>query len=342
MTPLVLPAALAGPQRLPFYLAMEEWAACALPGGEYFFTWRVNPTVILGRNQQISTEVDLEYCRSHGIDFYRRRSGGGCVYADMDNIMMSYITDRRASIPEIFYDYSLRITGILQTLGLDAKVTGRNDITIGGRKVSGGAFYRLGPHSIVHSTMLFSTDMGNMLRAITPSRSKLATKQVASVASRITTVAEHLQRFSVEEFDRYIISAMASDKPRLLTEPEITQIRNIESKYYEPAWIYGAEYSEYSRQRLHIDGVGELSAHLSFEDDGITISKIDIEGDYFLLRDLDEGLLNRLLGVRYTQEDISAALEDTDPSQTIAGLDRKALLCLLFLSTPQINLTPNT
>ena len=79
-------------RRLPFYLAAEEWAARVLPPDDYFFAWRVAPTVICGRNQDMAAEVDLDYCRTHGIDVVRRRSGGGCVYADRNNWMFSYIT----------------------------------------------------------------------------------------------------------------------------------------------------------------------------------------------------------------------------------------------------------
>ena len=78
--------------RLPFYLAMEEYVAREFPAQDYFFMWQVDPTVIFGRNQLVESEVDCEYCNSNGIQMYRRKSGGGCVYADMSNIMLSYIT----------------------------------------------------------------------------------------------------------------------------------------------------------------------------------------------------------------------------------------------------------
>ena len=79
-------------RKLPFYLAVEEYVARELPAGDYFFMWQVQPTVIFGRNQLIEAEVDIDYCRANGIATYRRKSGGGCVYADLDNIMFSYIT----------------------------------------------------------------------------------------------------------------------------------------------------------------------------------------------------------------------------------------------------------
>ena len=77
--------------KLPFYLAMEEYLAehC---GEDLLFTWQVEPTVIFGRNQVMLAEVNVDYCEQHHIQYYRRKSGGGCVYADKGNIMISYIT----------------------------------------------------------------------------------------------------------------------------------------------------------------------------------------------------------------------------------------------------------
>ena len=126
-------------RRLPFYLAMEEWAALTLPPDDYFFAWRVAPTVICGRHQDIEREVDLAYCSREGIDVVRRKSGGGAVYADMDNFMFSYITpgDEMSSV---FSRYTSMIASMLASLGIEAKPTGRNDIFIGTSKVAGNAF----------------------------------------------------------------------------------------------------------------------------------------------------------------------------------------------------------
>ncbi|MBQ5508275.1 MAG: lipoate--protein ligase family protein, partial [Muribaculaceae bacterium] len=152
-------------RRLTFYLAMEEHAARLLKDDksidELFFTWRVRPTVIFGRNQLIDSEVNVAYCKANGIEYYRRKSGGGCVYADMDNLMFSYIT-RSDDVTTTFSHYTHAIVAMLKDLGLDASDTSRNDIMIEGKKVSGNAFYHLPGISIVHGTMLYDTNMENM------------------------------------------------------------------------------------------------------------------------------------------------------------------------------------
>ena len=158
--------------RLPFYLAMEEYIAREFPAQDYFFMWQVQPTVIFGRNQLIDSEVDRLYCRENGIQTYRRKSGGGCVYADKSNIMLSYITPS-SNVNFTFNRYMLMVEHALQKLGVDARTTGRNDILVDGKKVSGNAFYHLPGRSIVHGTMLYDTNLEHMARATTPSDSKL-------------------------------------------------------------------------------------------------------------------------------------------------------------------------
>lgn len=162
-------------RRLPFFLALEEWVARRMPAGDYFFSWQVDPTVICGRNQEIDKEVNLEYCRSHGIDVVRRRSGGGCVFADRQNFMFSFIT-ASDMVVEVFAAYTEMIAAALRKVGIDATSTGRNDITIGGKKVSGNAFYHLPGRSIAHGTMLYDFDPVHISNAITPSKAKLESK----------------------------------------------------------------------------------------------------------------------------------------------------------------------
>lgn len=234
---LVLPAKKTLP--LAFFLAMEEWAAECLPSGEYFFTWSVNPTVIIGRNQDINAEVNLDYCRQHGIDVVRRRSGGGCVYADGDNIMMSYICPE-TDVAAVFARYTAMVAAQLRKMGIDAEPTGRNDITVNGRKVSGNAFYLLPNRSIVHGTMLFDTNLEHMLNAITPSKAKLESHQVKSVESRITMCSRLLPEISFDEFHDRLTAGLQTSQI-FLGEEDIRAIENIEQRYYRPSWLMNGE-----------------------------------------------------------------------------------------------------
>lgn len=313
-------------RRLPFYLAMEEWAAATLPPAEYFFSWRVEPTVICGRNQDVEAEVDLAYCRERGIDVCRRKSGGGCVYADLDNIMVSMVSPR-TDVEGAFARFSSLLASLLGRLGLDAEVSGRNDVLIGGRKVAGGAFYKLPDRSIAHSTLLFSTDMDNMLRAITPSRSKLESKMVQSVQSRVTTVAEHLPWLTIEGLEQALTEHLgAGDATLALTAADIAAIERMEQAYYDPRWLSGRKSA--GSLSVLLPDVGTIVAHVTLAPDG-TISDMALLGDFFALADLEEEIYSRARGCRPDAASLAQAFAAVDASAIIRGLDTERLINII-------------
>lgn len=312
-------------RRLPFYLAMEEWAAANLPAADYFFSWQVEPTVIFGRNQRIDLEVNLDYCRENGIETYRRKSGGGCVFADRHNIMFSYITPSE-HVSTTFARYTAMIAEMLRSLGVDAEASGRNDITIGGRKVSGNSFYHVPGRSIVHGTMLYDTDFRHMANAITPSRSKLESKQVHSVPAHITTLNQHIS-MAIDDFNRYAIGFL-TDSEIVLSDVQLEEIEELSQPYYTPEWIFGRRSSASLRHNRRIEGVGEFAVGVDLREG--RIGNIDIEGDFFLLSDLDSGLLDRLRDVRYAEKDIEEALSGIDTSEIISGLSTPQFIDLII------------
>lgn len=316
-------------QRLPFYLAMEEWAAKNLRdvADDLFFMWQVEPTVIFGRNQRIDKEVDLDYCRANSISFYRRKSGGGCVFADMNNIMFSYITSAD-DVVTTFSRYTSMVAAFLRSLGLDASDSSRNDVLIGDRKVSGNAFYHLPGRCIAHGTMLYDTDLTHISRAITPSRSKLESKGVKSVGSRITTIREHLPHLGIEEFKRRALESLTDGEIRL-TPSQIEEIRAIEETYYDPRWNHGARHASTISRRKRIEGVGEFFADIDLRPDNLTIEKVNLSGDFFILGDLDTLLLNRLRGAALTPDGIAAAMDGCDPALAVPGLTVPDLIAML-------------
>lgn len=315
------------PRPLPFYLTMEEYVARRLPADtEAFFMWQVDPTVIFGRNQVMDNEVNLDYCTKRGIKVFRRRSGGGCVYADRGNIMFSYVTTDADPVTTTFSRYTSMVAAMLRSLGLDASDTSRNDILIGSRKVSGNAFYHIPGRSIVHGTMLFNTDMANMAAAITPSSVKLDAKGVESVRSRITVLSDHLA-MDIERFKAYARSYLCSEPDILLTDADVRTIEEESQPYYSEAWINGRRAGA-ARRPVRVDGAGEFRVALTSDTDG-RIDRVDLTGDFFMTGDLDTMLLDRLRGVQPTPEAIRAALADTDPSTVIPGLSTEALIKLI-------------
>jgi len=310
---------------LPFYLAMEEYAARIIGEDDIFFMWQVEPTVIFGRNQLIASEVNVDYCREHGIAFYRRRSGGGCVYADRDNIMFSYIT-RSDEVQTTFSTYTSAVAAMLRDLGLNASASDRNDVLIDGRKVSGNAFYHIPGRSIVHGTMLYSTNMEHMLGAITPSREKLTSKGVESVRSHITTLREHLS-MDIEAFKRHVRETLCDGEIKLGVE-DIAEIERLALPYLEASFLWGNDPRCEVSCGGRIEGVGSI--HVNVELKGGVVHDLHLTGDFLpMCEDVRTVLLDKLRGARLEASDLRNALNGCDAGQWILNLTNEQLITLL-------------
>lgn len=311
---------------LTFYLAAEEYVANNFDRKDYFFMWQVNPTVIFGRNQLIENEVNLEYCKNHDIKTFRRKSGGGCVYADMNNIMLSYITDE-GNVNFTFNKYINLIVFMLNKLGVNAVASGRNDIMIDGRKVSGNAFYHTPKRNIVHGTMLYDTDMQNMVGSITPSDTKLISKGIQSVRQHITLLKDYID-LSLEEFKAFMKQQLC-DEEITLTEKDIEQIKIIEQEYLSDEFIYGnnPKYNIISKQR--INDVGDMEIRIEIKND--IIKSINVMGDFFIAGDIDAKIIKPLRNIPLERNRISEALPDS-LSEIIPNLKKDDFINLILQS----------
>lgn len=310
-------------RRLSFYLAMEEYIAHNINEDECFFMWQVNPTVIFGRNQLMENEVNLEYVRANGIETYRRKSGGGCVYADFSNIMFSYITkDRNVSFT--FLSYLQRVALTLQKLGINAIASGRNDITVDEKKVSGNAFYRTSEKSIVHGTMLFNTDLEKLVLSITPNDKKLISKGVESVRKRVTNLSEYID-IDIEEFKSFVRTHLC-DQDRTLTNDEIAKVEEIEKEYLSEEFIYGNN-PRYSLVKHSYGDAGDIQIRMELKNN--VIKDINIVGDYFLVGDIDV-LLKKLLNTNYDRQAVEEVLKEVKLEDYIFNLSKSHFIDILF------------
>ena len=216
---------------LVFYLAMEDFVAKSIEG-DSFFVWRVAPTVIIGRNQDLEAEVNMEFCRKHDVRVVRRKSGGGCVYSDMGNVMVSYIS-RRGDVSEIFERYLDAMADCLGSVGVEANKSGRNDILVQGRKVSGNAFHQLPDRSIVHGTLLYDTDFDALEESIRPPVEKLERHGVASVRQRVENLRTFLDPSvipSVEALEDAVVAYFCDDEV-ILSDEDIARIEEMAAGY---------------------------------------------------------------------------------------------------------------
>ena len=222
-------------RNLTFYLALEEYLVehCQ---EDVFFIWQVDPTVIFGRNQDMEAEVNVEYCEKNDIRMFRRKSGGGCVYSDRGNVMLSYVTKKKDIDPTFTY-FLNALVGALSDLGINAVKSTHNDVMIGDRKVSGNAFFKTPNGSIVHGTLLYDTDFEVLQKAITPSREKLNSHGIKSVRQRVMNLTEVCQ-IELGILKEHLVGYFC-DKKRKLTDDELAEIEKIETTYTNSKFILG-------------------------------------------------------------------------------------------------------
>lgn len=311
---------------LPFFFAIEEYVAKHYTDDEYFFIWRVPPTVMVGRNQLVEKEVNSDYCKAHGVQVFRRKSGGGCVYADDGCMQFSYISGED-TVADMFSDYVTRIVEVLRALGIDAEKTGRNDITVAGRKVAGHAFYKIPGRSVLHNTMLYSTNLEELTRCLTPPDEKLISKGIDSVRQRVTNLCEHTS-LSLDELATGVRRLMCGNKMRTLTETDMKGVAEIEKVLASDEFTYGnnPKYTVIKQRRM--EDVGTIEARVEVK--GNKIKSMNLLGDFFVLGDIDGQLIAPLRNVPFERNAVAAALADVQVPAVIRNLRVEGLLNLLF------------
>lgn len=246
------------------------------------------------------------------------------MYADMSNVMFSYITKDEA-VNFTFNKYINMVVMVLQRLGVDARASGRNDVLIGDRKVSGNAFYHVPGRSIVHGTMLYDTDMQNMVGAITPSNVKLTSKGIQSVRQRIALLKDYVD-ISLEDFKRFVRENLC-DGEMTLTDADVAEIKKIEEEYLTPEFIYGNNPKCSLLKKARLDGVGDVEVRIGMKNN--VVKDISVLGDFFIVGDIDAGIVRPLRNVPFTEEEIRKALPDS-LEDVVLNLKKEDFVRLLF------------
>ena len=301
-------------------LAAEEWYLTTLEGPSCR-VWRNSPSVIIGRYQNAYAEIDIDFVERCGIQVVRRLSGGGAVFHDEGNVNYSFY-----NVPKM--QALSMIVSVLRSLGLNVSTSGRNDILLGGQKISGVAECRQGAHTLVHGTLLFDASMDSLSGALKPRKEKFEGKAVKSVRSRVTNIREHLsQDMTVEEFMRFIINGLSVARhPRPVRE-SLDGIEHLrQTKYATREWNFGrSPGSAFSSVRKFPAGLVELYMDI----DGGNISHLDVKGDYFFRRPTEE-FCERLIGCPYEREVIAARLGNLPLDDYFSGISPDDLLTLFF------------
>ena len=287
-----------------YYFAVEK----ALDD-DVFLMWKTTPTLMIGKYQNTLEEIDGAYAREKGLTVVRRLSGGGTIYTDEGGWQFSYIT--RSLGMEIEFDRFIGpVVEVLRSLGLDAAATGRNDITVNGRKVSGNAQFRLGSATVHHGSLLFDTDIDELVRSTTPQPYKITSKAIKSVRERVINIREALpeeNRMTADEFRDTVVRRL-TDSVYTLTPEDDARIRELGQEHFaDPKLIYAAAPKFEIEKTVHLPGGNFIV--------GLTVRKGRIEnagitGDFFAASDsLGSDMSGALIGCDYTPDAVKAVLE---------------------------------
>ncbi len=312
-----------------------------------FILWRNRPSILIGRNQNTLSEINMDYANENGIDVVRRTSGGGTVFCDLGNINFTFITRKgRSSNLDIegtfgqnankeetliccgFEKFAMPVVSALKALGIEAAFSGRNDILVEGSKISGNAQYHEGNKLLHHGTILYDGDLSLLAGALKSKPLKFKDKSVKSVASRVTNIANHMaEKMDVVVFREYlrdfIMKAHGIETIYELTEKDLLAIEKIQKEKFESYdWNFGKSPSyTFNNEVRYPAGTFEFQAKVK----GGKIDALQINGDFFGEQPI-ETLCQKLIGTPYEVGAIRGQLEDTDLHSYAQNLKKEELI----------------
>ena len=308
-------------------LAMEERLFEILPkGSECVFLWQNDNTIVVGKNQNTQAEINGDFVSQNGIRVVRRLSGGGAVYHDLGNLNFTFIADGGERID--FGKFCAPMIETLRSFGLDARLSGRNDMTIDGKKFSGNAQYLNNGRALHHGTILFSSDLTVLSQALRVDRTKIESKAIRSVASRVTNLKEYLpEGTTLQDLKVRLLEHLGELEPLTLTAEDEAAIGILKKERYDTwEWNYGRSPEHIVTNRRRIEGCGIVTVCCQVEH-GI-IRGLTIRGDFFGSRDISE-LEELLVGCRFQTEEIRACLDKADLEKYILGISKQELAELI-------------
>lgn len=305
---------------------MKNWSE------ECFILWRNMPCILIGRNQNAMSEINIDYVKKNDIKIVRRLTGGGAVFNDLGNINFTFITNKDQNDHINFKKFAQPIINALKDLGVDAEFSGRNDITIEGKKFSGNAQYYWKNRVLHHGTLLFSGNLTDLSAALKTKPLKFEDKSVKSVASRVTNISQHLaEPMTVLEFreflKKHVMQANNIESAYELTETDLREIQKIvDERFATWDWNFGnSPRFNFSNEKRFAGGTVEFNMEV---EKGL-IKAIKIYGDFFGECDIAE-LERALVGIRHSEDDIRDVLSRYDIGKYIANVTEDDIVSGLF------------
>lgn len=278
-----------------FNFALERYAMEQLDvASEYFLFWRTTPTLMIGRYQNTLAEINMPFAKKHNINIVRRITGGGTIYTDMNGWQFSFIIRDPAGRDTAFSTFTQPILDALHALRVAAEFSGRNDLTIDGRKFSGNAQYKSKKVVLHHGSLLFDTDLGQLVRALSVDDEKIVAKGIQSVRQRVTNIAEHLEdKMDSLQFCDVMRKYLFADMDTYtLSQKDINRINEIKRAQFDSwEWNFGSD-PKFNVTKENRFAGGKLMVR-SFVEKG-RITDIHFYGDFFAkdgLADLEKALI---------------------------------------------------
>lgn len=315
----------------PYYnLAFEEFVLTHRLDGEYLLLWQNDNTIVVGQNQNTEEEINREFVEAHGIHVVRRSTGGGAVYHDMGNLNYSFITDTGDAERLTMKRFTRPVVEALRGLGLPAEASGRNDILIEGKKVSGTAQRVVQGRILHHGTLLFDADPGMVAGALQADPSKFRSKSAKSVRSRIGNIRDFLSEdMEMGAFWEYLKRALSAGGMTAgsLTEEELAAVEELRrTKYDTWEWNYGRSPRYGLTNRRRFEG-GGLEVRIEVKEG--RIADILFYGDFLSVSPLEE-LTAALRGCAFRREAAAEVLDAFPVQELFGGITRDEILETMF------------
>lgn len=315
----------------PYYnLAFEEFVLTSRREGEYLLLWQNDNTIVVGQNQNTEAEINRAFVEAHGINVVRRTTGGGAVYHDLGNLNYSFITDTGDAERLTMERFTRPIVAALRGLGLQAEASGRNDILVEGRKVSGTAQRVVKGRILHHGTLLFSADPGMVAGALNADPAKFQSKSAKSVRSRIGNIRDFLPRdMEIGAFWEYLKEVLSGDGMTAgrLTAEELSAVEELKrTKYDTWEWNYGRSPQYDLTNRRRFEG-GGLEVRVQVKEG--RIAGIVFYGDFLSVSPLD-GLTAALEGCAFRREAVAEVLDRFPVEELFGAVTRDEVLETMF------------
>ncbi|MBA9025245.1 MULTISPECIES: lipoate--protein ligase [Bacillaceae] len=314
-------------------LAIEEYILKNLDIDETYLLFYINgPSIIIGKNQNTIEEINTEYVEKNGIKVVRRLSGGGAVYHDLGNLNFSFITKDDGQSFHDFKKFTEPVVKALGKLGINAEISGRNDILAEGKKISGVAQFSTRGRMFTHGTLLFNSEMDHIVSSLKVKKDKIESKGIKSVRSRVANIAEFLEEpMTIEEFRslilEYIFEGNETIPEYVLTEEDWTKINEISKERYQNwDWNYGKS-PKFNLQHSHRFPVGSIDIRLEVNKGKIENCKV--YGDFFGVGDVSE-IEEKLMGIRYERTEIERVLADVDVKHYFGNVTQEEVINLIY------------